>query len=146
MALRKLARSTTSGSQAALSITVTPSASVAAIMTLAVPSTVEPARPPRNIAEPDQALGAGLHVAALDDDLRAQRLEAFQVEVDGPRADDAAAGQRDGGLLQPAQQRPHDADGAAHLADQIVVARAFDLAGLDADACRPRSAPGRPAR
>ena len=52
IALRKSARSTTSGSQAALWITVTPSASVAAIITLAVPRTVGPARPPRNISAP----------------------------------------------------------------------------------------------
>ena len=56
IALRKFARSTTSGSHAALSMTVTPSASVAAIITLAVPSTVEPARPPRNIADPTSRL------------------------------------------------------------------------------------------
>ena len=56
IALRKLAKSTTSGSQAALSITVIPSASVAAIITLAVPSTVEPARPPRNISAPTSRL------------------------------------------------------------------------------------------
>ena len=52
MALRKLARSTTSGSQAALSIMVTPSARTAAIMTLPVPSTVGPERPPRNTSAP----------------------------------------------------------------------------------------------
>ena len=52
IAFRKFARSTTSGSHAALSMTVTPSASVAAIITFAVPSTVEPARPPRNIDAP----------------------------------------------------------------------------------------------
>ena len=37
-------------------MTVMPSASVAAIMTLAVPSTVEPERPPRKIAEPTKRL------------------------------------------------------------------------------------------
>ena len=52
IAVRNFARSTTSGSHAALSIIVTPSASTAAIMALAVPSTVEPARPPRNIGPP----------------------------------------------------------------------------------------------
>ncbi len=52
IAFRKFARSTTSGSHAALSMTVTPSANVAAIITFAVPKTVEPARPPRNIVEP----------------------------------------------------------------------------------------------
>ncbi len=56
IAFRKSARSTTSGSQAALSMTVTPSASAAAIITFAVPSTVEPARPPRKIAEPTRRL------------------------------------------------------------------------------------------
>ena len=40
MAVRKLARSTTSGSRAAFSMTVSPSASVAAIIRFSVPVTV----------------------------------------------------------------------------------------------------------
>ena len=52
IALRKFARSTTSGSHAAHSMTVVPLASAAADMTLAVPSTVEPKLPPRKISAP----------------------------------------------------------------------------------------------
>jgi len=52
MALRYSARSWISGSHAADSMTVLPSASVAAIIRLAVPSTVEPNGPPRKISAP----------------------------------------------------------------------------------------------
>ena len=52
IASRHPPRSTTSGSQAAPWITVVPRASTAAIITLAVPSTDEPAAPPRYISEP----------------------------------------------------------------------------------------------
>ena len=58
MAFRNFARSTTSGSHAALSMTVTPAASVAAIITLAVPSTVDPDRPPRNVMVPPSCFAA----------------------------------------------------------------------------------------
>ena len=47
MPTRKLARSSTSGSQAAFSMTVFPSARTAAHMTLAVPVTLGPYAPPR---------------------------------------------------------------------------------------------------
>ena len=49
---KKFARSTTSGSHAAISITVVPSASAAADMAFAVPRTVDPNGPPRNISRP----------------------------------------------------------------------------------------------
>ncbi len=52
IALSMLARSTTSGSQAAHSMIVWPSARVAADITFAVPSTVDPNAPPRNTREP----------------------------------------------------------------------------------------------
>lgn len=55
---RHLAKSAISGSQAADSITVVPFAIVAAIITFAVPSTVEPNDPPRNISLPFRPLGA----------------------------------------------------------------------------------------
>ena len=50
--LRKFARSSTSGSAAADSMMVMPSASVAAIMTLSVPSTVGPCVPRKSISAP----------------------------------------------------------------------------------------------
>ena len=80
----------------------------------------------------DQAPGAGVNVAAFDRDPGSERFKTFQMEVDGSRADDAAAGQGNRGLLEPREQRAHDADRAAHLADQIVVARSLNLAGMDA--------------
>ena len=55
---RKFAKSATSGSQAADSITVRPFASVAAISTFAVPSTVEPNGPPIKISLPLKPFGA----------------------------------------------------------------------------------------
>ena len=58
MALRQLARSVISGSQAADSMTVRPLASVAAISTLAVPNTVEPKGPPRKMLAPLSPWGA----------------------------------------------------------------------------------------
>ena len=56
--LRQFARSAISGSHAADSITVRPPANVAAISTFAVPSTVEPNGPPRNISLPTNPFGA----------------------------------------------------------------------------------------
>jgi len=64
--------------------------------------------------------------------LAGERLEALEVKVDGARADDATAGERNARPFQPPQQRAHDANRAAHFAHQIVIAVAFDLARLDA--------------
>ena len=50
--IKKLPRSTTSGSDAALSITVTPSDLTAAIITFAVARTLEPKYPPKKISQP----------------------------------------------------------------------------------------------
>ena len=55
---RKLARSTTSGSLAAESITVVPRASTAAIMRLSVPRTVGPCFPLMSISPPTSPSGA----------------------------------------------------------------------------------------
>ena len=52
MATRKRARSATSGSHAAPSMTLRPSATTAAMRTFAVPVTVEPNGPPRYIVAP----------------------------------------------------------------------------------------------
>ena len=43
----------------------------------------------------DELSGGGLHVAVVDVDFGAEGLEAFEVQIDGARADDAAAGQGD---------------------------------------------------
>ncbi len=65
-------------------------------------------------------------------DLGAQRSQALHVEVDGPEAYDAAAGERDLGVAALREERPQDADRGAHLRDELVlgarVLLALDLA------------------
>ena len=85
------ARSTTSGSRAAFSSTVRPSASVAAIIRFSVPVTVTVSWTMR---APRSRPAVRVDVAALDRDLGAHRLETGDVQVHGSRADRAAAGQR----------------------------------------------------
>ena len=75
---------------------------------------------------PRQPRGVGAHVTAFDSDARAQFAETFQVQINWARSDDTATGQRDTGATQPAHQRAKNANRAAHLADQIVVAHTFD--------------------
>jgi hypothetical protein len=58
-----------------------------------VPSTVGPARPPRNKSVPSNFGAFGDDVAFLDDDLRAEIAHAFQMKINGPRANHAPAGQ-----------------------------------------------------
>ena len=96
------ARSGISGSCAAFSSTVSPSASVAAISRFSVPVTVTMSVVMR---APFRRLALGDDVAVLDDDLGAHRLQALDVLVDRPRADRAAAGQRDARLAEARQQR-----------------------------------------
>ena len=59
----------------------------------------------------------------VDVDVRAELLEAADVEVDPPRPDVAAAGHRDGGLAEARDQRAHDDDARAHGAHELVGAR-----------------------
>ncbi len=117
MAIRKLARSTTSGSRAAFSMTVSPSASVAAIIRFSVPVTVTVSSTRR---APLQALGAGADVAALDVDVGAHGLQPGDVDVHRTRADGAAAGQRDVGAPEARHQRPQHQDRGAHGLHQLV--------------------------
>src|ERR1043166_2542644 len=127
---RKNARSTTSGSQAALSMVVTPWARTAAIMTFAVPSTVGPARPKKHI-RPNQLRRLGVNVTTFDGDLRPQIAHAFQMQINRARPNHAAARQRNFRLMLTSQERPENADRAAHLADQIVIANGLQFARLD---------------
>ncbi len=53
-------------------------------------------------------------------DLATQRLDSLQVQIDGPVADGAAAGQRDGRFPAARQHRAEHEDRGAHLAHQIV--------------------------
>ncbi len=85
--VKKFARSTTSGSRAAFSSTVSPSANVAAIMRFSVPVTVTVSSTRR---APLRRSGAGLDVAVLDMNVGAHGLQARDVDVDRTRADRAA--------------------------------------------------------
>src|SRR6186997_392479 len=89
MALRKSARSTTSGSRAAFSITVSPSASVAAITRFSVPVTVTVSSTSRAPRKRD----ARANVTILDQDIGAELLQAVDVNVHRTRADGTAARQ-----------------------------------------------------
>jgi hypothetical protein len=73
------------------------------------------------IAAAQPALGrARLHIARRQFDLRAERFERFQVQVDGPVADGAAARKRDGRFAHPRQHRAEHQDRRAHLAHHVV--------------------------
>ena len=64
------------------------------------------------------------------------------MQIDRPRADGAAAGQRDLGLAMPRQQRPQHLEAGAHLAHHVVGGEGgSDLARPAAASRRPRPAP-----
>jgi len=67
-----------------------------------------------------QPFGFGLHVALVQGDLHPHGLETFEVLVDGPGPDGAAAGQGDAGLAGPGHQRPQDQDRGPHGLDRLV--------------------------
>ena len=62
----------------------------------------------------------GHHVAAVDLDLGAQRLEPHQVQVDRARADGAAAGHGHARLPAARQQRAQHPEARAHAVDHLV--------------------------
>ena len=79
----------------------------------------------RDLGEDDacavEALGRlGHDVAAVDVDLGAQRLEAHQVQVDGPRADGATAGHGHARLAAARQQGAQHPEARAHAAHHLV--------------------------
>ena len=88
---RQFATSTTSGSRAAFSISVSPRASTAAINALwvAPTETLESV----NLVAGQSLRRLGDDIAALELDLGAERLKRGQMQIDGPRADGAASGQ-----------------------------------------------------
>ena len=68
-----------------------------------------------------EALGClGHHVAAVDVDLGAQRLEPHQMQVDRTRADGAAAGHGHARLPAARQQRAQHPEARAHAVDHLV--------------------------
>ena len=134
IALRHAARSTTSGSRAAFSSVVTPSASVAAIIRFSVPVTVTMSN---TNARAVQARRARVDVAVLEVDLGAHRLQALDVLVDRPQADRAAAGQRHARLAAAREQRAERQDRRAHRLDELVRRE------RPVDACRVERQPSR---
>jgi hypothetical protein len=123
-------RSLTSGSRAAFSRIVVPSASAAAIMRFSVPVTVTRSVAMRAALQP---AGPRHHVAVLDGDLGAQLGQALEMLVDRPHADRAAAGQRHARGAVAGDERPEHEHGGAHGRDQLV---GRQIAGhvLDGDA------------
>ncbi len=73
----------------------------------------------------------GDNVAVFDFDVCAEGFDAFEMEINGARADDATAGQRDLGFAETTEERAENTNRAAHFADEIVVANAFDFFGAD---------------
>ena len=116
--LRQSATSTISGSRAAFSMTVVPSASTAAIIAVWVPPTVTLGKTISRAFESARRLGH--HIAAVDVDVGAEPLHRHQVQIDRPRADGAAARQRHLRLAHPRQQRRDHPEARAHLRHQIV--------------------------
>jgi hypothetical protein len=75
------------------------------------------------------AAGRRVHVAVLDVDLGAHRLEALHVLVHGARTDRATPGQRHARAPAAGKERPEHQDGRAHGLHQLVPGgRLLDLA------------------
>ncbi len=117
IATRHCARSTTSGSRAAFSRTVSPSARQAAIIRFSVPVTVTVSMKIR--APLSRAAFAWMYPDSMPD-LGAHGLQPLDVQVDGALADGASARQRDAGLPEPGHQGPEREDGGAHRLHQLV--------------------------
>ena len=60
------------------------------------------------------------HIALLDDDIGAHRLERLQVQIHRPRADGAAAGQRHRRVPHAREQRAQHVERGAHLPHLVV--------------------------
>jgi hypothetical protein len=61
-----------------------------------------------------------MHIAVFDLDIGAQRFERVDEQIDRPRADGAAAGQRHPRLAHARQERPDHPETRPHLRDQLV--------------------------
>ena len=118
MATRQWARSQTSGSWAALTMVVSPSARAAAIRMFSVPPTVTCGK---TIWAPfRRALDRGVDVALGQFDLRPHQLQRLEVQVDRTGTDSAAAGQRHPRMAFAGQDRPQHQHRGPHLAHQII--------------------------
>ncbi len=67
-------------------------------------------------------------------DLRAQRRQPLEMQIDRAGADGAAAGEGDPGAAEAGQQRPEDQHRGAHGLDQVVGRLdLIDAGGIDLD-------------
>ena len=69
---------------------------------------------------PAQAVREAPHVAVLELERRAERLEPGQVHVDRARTEVVASGQRNSRLAAPREQRTEHADRRAHALDEVI--------------------------
>ena len=84
--------------------------------------------------DPAEALGGGLDVPGLHADAGPHLLQGLEVEVDGPVADGAPAGQRDAGLARARHQGTQHEHRGPHGLDQVVGGLdGGELPGLDLD-------------
>jgi hypothetical protein len=63
----------------------------------------------------------GIDIAVGEVKLGAQLFKPMQVQIDGPRADGAAAGQRNLGMTVAREHRPQHQNRGAHLAHDVVM-------------------------
>ena len=139
---RQSARSLTSGSRAALAISVEPCASAAAIIATWVPPTVTLGK---SISAAVEAFGRlGDDVAGLDRDLGAELLQRHQQKIDRAGADRAAAGQRHARFAHARDQRRDDPEAGAHARHEFVGRGRIDDRSWRADARSGRRSPLRP--
>ena len=73
-----------------------------------------------DVAALQAVLGLGDHIAGFDFDFRAELFHGHDMQVDRPRADGAAAGQRNLGLAAARQQRPQHPEAGPHLGDEFI--------------------------
>jgi hypothetical protein len=67
-----------------------------------------------------------IDIAAIDLDLGTQRGQALEEEINGTRADGAAARQRDASPALASQKRPDDPEACPHLRDQLIRSNRVD--------------------
>ncbi len=132
---RQRARSTISGSRAAFSSTVVPSASVAAISRFSVPVTVAMSNTHLGPAQPP----FGIDVAVIEVDRGAHGLQALDVLVDGAQSDRTATGKRHARLAAASEQRTERQDRRAHRLHELVGReRPVDARSIEHDGARLR--------
>ncbi len=136
MPVSMAARSLTSGSRAAFSITVVPLASTAAMSRLSVVVWLGNSR---TIRVPAKPVAPALDVAVLGPEGHPQLLESPQVHVDRPAAEVVPAGQRDPGPAVAGEERAEHDEGGPDALDELV-GRDRGHVGRDVDvedACCP---------